>query len=165
MMLKKFRNLLLIFLVFQVIFLFTKCKKEENTDNEFPVIDFSGSESFPKSCDTILAGDFFNLKATFTDNAELSAYVIDIHHNFDHHVHKSSDSICDLSIEKDPFNPFVFIMLYEIPAGSVIFEASHLIQVPESIDTGDYHVYIRIADKRGYIATQSVGVKILSKEK
>jgi hypothetical protein len=151
--------LLLIFLTVSSV----QCKKESNNP-EFPDILMEGQSGSPANCDTIYTGDFLEFKATFSDEKNaLSAYAVEIHNSFDNHIHQSTDLNCPSSAKKDVINPFYYIRLFELPEGSQNFEATLLINIPESIDTGDYHVFVRLANVKGYQSTNNETIKILHK--
>ncbi|NLJ17544.1 DUF4625 domain-containing protein [Globicatella sulfidifaciens] len=139
--------------------LFIGCKKEE-IDNTPPEID-PNFNSFPIQCSEIKRGETFTFKARFTDDIELGSFGIDIHHNFDHHNHSTEAGECDLGTIKTPANPFVLLKNYEIPTGLKLYEASVLIDVPDDIDTGDYHFMIKVTDKAGWQTLKGVSVKII----
>jgi hypothetical protein len=136
-----------------------QCKKDENEESNFPDILVIS----PGNCDTIYTGSFLNFEASFSGNFELNAYAIDVHNNFDQHIHQGSDLNCRQSAKKNSMNPFIHLQLYDIPANSTNYTASFLINIPESIDTGDYHVYVRVVNEQGYQTNRNVTVKILHK--
>lgn len=147
-------SIILLFITF-----FIGCKKEE-IDNTPPEID-SNFNSFPIQCSEIKRGEMFTFKARFTDDIELGSFGIDIHHNFDHHNHSTEAGKCDLGTIKTPVNPFVLLKNYEIPTRLKSYEASVSVEVPNDIDTGDYHFMIKVTDKAGWQALKGLSVKII----
>jgi|GEM_PF-661317 len=139
--------------------LLVQCKKDSNNEGNFPDIVITS----PTNCDTIYTGDFLNFEATFSGATALSAYAIDIHNDFDQHIHQGTDLNCKPSAKKNVSNPFIYLQLYEIPANSLSYQTSVLINIPESIDTGDYHVNVRLANELGYQTNSNVTIKILHK--
>lgn len=134
---------------------------EDGKDDIYPVIDMSGSEAFPKDCDTIRIGQFFVFRTSFYDNAELGSYSLDIHNNFDHHTHSSSIVECPPDPVKTPVNPFVFIREFDIPAGLTEFQASDTVVIPPGVDPGDYHLMVRLTDREGWQAIKGISVKLV----
>lgn len=139
--------------------LLVQCKKDKNNEGNFPAIEIIS----PTNCDTIYTGDFLHFEATFSGTSALSAYSIDIHNNFDQHIHQGADLNCKQSVKKNAFNPFIHLQLYDFSPNTTDYEASLLINIPESIDTGDYHVYVRAASVQGYQSIKNVTIKILHK--
>lgn len=140
------------------------CSKTE-IDDERPVILMNEAHHFPHACDTVYVGETFVFRATFTDNRELGAYSIDIHHNFDHHSHSTEYEECELDPKKPATeNVWLFIQPYTIPEGLKTYEAEVSIQVPEGIDTGDYHFFLALTDKEGWQTIRGVGIKILERQ-
>ena len=148
----------MMFLVLIVIF--PSCNKSDR-DDIYPVIDMSGTDSFPKDCDTVYMGRSYVFRAVFTDNRELGAYSIDIHNNFDHHTHSSSIVECPLDAVKTPVNPLLFIQEYLIPSGLTTYEASVAIPIPSGIDPGDYHLMVRLTDLEGWQSLKGISIKVL----
>ena len=135
------------------------CDKEER-DTELPVIFIIGAEHFPHNCDTVYAGESFTFLAHFTDNHELGSYSIDIHHNFDHHSHSTEQADCPMDADKAAVNPFLYISQFEIPVGLREYSASKVIEIPEGLDTGDYHLMVRLTDRTGWQAINGISIKI-----
>ncbi len=143
-----------------MIVITSSCNKTDN-DDIYPVIDMSGTEFFPKDCDTVYAGRSFVFRAVFSDNRELGAYSIDIHNNFNHHTHSSSIVECPLDPIKTPVNPMVFIQEYPIPSGLTNYEALATIAIPSGIDPGDYHLMVRLTDREGWQSLKGISIKVL----
>lgn len=152
-----------------LLLLLNYCKKDEEVDDEKPVINLSIYGAFPVNCDTLYFGESFEFKALFSDNAELgsnSAFSIDIHNNFDHHSHSTAVSECELDPIKDPVNPYLFIDSFDIPAGQKEYEANFSISIPSGdgnrdYDEGDYHFFISLTDKEGWSTQKGLSVKML----
>lgn len=138
------------------------CKKDkQEIDTEYPVIDLSSSDAFPKQCSTIKRGQKFTFKATLTDNVELGSVSIDIHHNFDHHSHSTEVNDCGLGAIKAPVNAMLLIKSYPIPSGLKSYQISQDIDIPANVDTGDYHFMIRLTDKEGWQTIKGLSIKII----
>lgn len=157
--LKKPAFFLLFTLLAFLLLMLAQCKKDNNNEGNFPDIVITS----PTNCDTIYTGDFLDFEATFSGATALSAYAIDIHNDFDQHIHQGSDLNCKPSAKKNASNPFIYLQLYDLPPNTTLYKASLLINIPESIDTGDYHVYVRLANIDGYQANSNVTIKILHK--
>ena len=156
--LKKPPFLLISALVIFLLALAVQCKKDNN-EGSFPVANITS----PTNCDTIYTGSFLNFEAEFSSDVALHAYAVDIHNNFDHHIHQGSDLNCKLSAIKSAFNPFIYLRLYEIPDTTFDYNVKILIDIPESIDTGDYHVFVRVDNVESYQTVSNVSIKILHK--
>ncbi len=144
-----------------IILVSGSCNKEER-DDERPAIDMT--QGFPQNCDTVYRGETFMFRAVFTDNFELGAFSLDIHHNFDHHSHSTDLVECPFDPVKQAVNPMLFIRQYDIPAGLKYFEAEAEIAIPEDVDTGDYHFMVRLTDKTGWQTIRGISFKILERE-
>ncbi|MBZ4192473.1 DUF4625 domain-containing protein [Niabella beijingensis] len=142
--------------------LITGCSKDNDTktDTEYPVIDVTTSDAFPKQCSELRRGTAFSAKIIVSDNAELGSVSIDIHHNFDHHTHSTELDDCGLDALKTPVNPFTLIKSFPIPAGNKNHMVSEEIQVPATIDPGDYHFMIRATDREGWQTIKGLSIKI-----
>lgn len=150
-----------------VIVLGASCEKD--IDKEKPIIDLSIPDAFPVNCDTLYFGETFELKALFSDNAELGSYSIDIHNNFDHHAHSTEVTECTLDPVKDPVNPFLLMEGYDIPASLMEYETDVSISIPASngtgtYDEGDYHFFISLTDAEGWSTQKGLSIKILYRE-
>ena len=132
-------------------------------DVDAPEIDMGQGNDFPQACDTVYRGENFVFHATLTDNVELGAYSIDLHNNFDHHTHSTDAIDCALDPIKSEVDPFLFIEEYEIPAGQTMYSAAVSIDVPDSIDTGDYHFMLRVTDAEGWQSYKGISIKILDR--
>ncbi len=145
-----------------LLFFTVSCEKEER-DTELPEIIMTGAEHFPQNCDTVYIGEAFTFSARFTDNFELGSYSIDIHHNFDHHSHSTEMADCPLDPFKTPVNPFLFIEQFDIPEGLKEYIATREIVIPEGVDSGDYHLMVRLTDRTGWQAIRGISIKILER--
>ncbi len=133
----------------------------DDIDDVYPVIDMTSASSFPQNCDTIYTGETFTFVAQFSDNRELGAFSIDIHHNFDHHSHSTEVSNCEMGDVKEPTDDvFLYIQTWDIPEGSKNHQANIDISVPEGVDTGDYHFFIALTDREGWQTVRGISIKI-----
>jgi len=137
------------------------CKKDKKEiDTEYPVIDISATDAFPKQCSNLKRGQKFVFRATLSDNIELGSVSVDIHHNFDHHTHSTEVNDCDMEAVKAPVNAFLLIKSFDIPAGQKSYQIAQEIEVPANVDTGDYHFMIRLTDKEGWQTIKGLSIKI-----
>lgn len=145
-----------------VAMLMTGCSKDDKreADTEYPVIDISASNTFPKQCSTITRGETFEYRVRFSDNRELGATSIDVHHNFDHHSHSTVFESCDMEPQKQAVKPFLLIRTYDIPAGVKTYELNQEITVPADVDPGDYHFSIRVTDAAGWQTIKGLSIQI-----
>lgn len=139
------------------------CKKDGNqqeVDKEYPQINVTAANAFPRQCSTIKRGQKFTFRAQLSDNAELGSVSVDIHHNFDHHTHSTEVESCNMDAIKTPVKPFLLIQSYAIPAATKSYDMQQDITVPADIDPGDYHFLIRLTDKEGWQTIKGLSIKI-----
>ncbi|MDB2606891.1 DUF4625 domain-containing protein [Zobellia sp.] len=149
---------------FLYFFLLTvACTNNDNDaiDEEKPTISINYEEGFPQGCSVLTRGETYNFRAMVTDNDELAAYSIDIHHNFDHHTHDDQVTECDLEDLKQAVNPLIFIENYTIEEGLTSYEINVSVTIPTDIDTGDYHCAYSVTDATGWQARTSIDIKIV----
>lgn len=133
-------------------------------DEQLPVIDMSDESAFPQNCAVVYRGESFTFRARFADNVELGSYSIEMHHNFDHHTHSTSQTQCEMEPIKKEIMPFLLIAQFEIPEGQTSFDVSLPITIPDGVDTGDYHFMIRLTDKAGWQIFKGISMKIAARE-
>lgn len=150
-----------LFGIFTIAFLISCESDKTEIDTEYPVIDISGTDTFPVQCSTIERGQTINFKAVFSDNTALGSYSLDIHHNFDHHTHSTEVTTCETDVVKKPIKPMLFINNYTIPDNVKNYEATTQITIPADVDPGDYHFMIRLTDKEGWQTLKGLSIKIL----
>lgn len=127
-------------------------EKPNITDGELPS---------PLDCEVYHKGGIIAFRYTFTDNLELGNFNIEIHNNFDHHSHSTSAGDCPLDSKKEPVNPWAYNQDYSIESGQTLYHASVDIEIPEDIDTGDYHFMVRLTDKTGWQQLKGISLKIV----
>ena len=130
-------------------------------DEEKPTITVAYDGGFPQGCGLLTKGETYNFRAMVTDNDELAAYSIDIHHNFDHHTHDDQVADCDLEPIKQSENPFIFVENYTIEEGLTSYEFNISVTIPDDIDTGDYHCAFSVTDVTGWQSRTSIDIKII----
>lgn len=70
------------------ILLFACSNSNDTTiDEEKPSISVNYSGGFPQACEEFQRGQSYTFRAMVTDNMELAAYSLNIHHNFENQVH------------------------------------------------------------------------------
>ncbi len=159
-----YKNILPLLAVF--ILFFVACSDDNEVDQEKPVINISFVEAFPIQCDTLFFGESFVLKMKFSDNQELGAFSIDIHHNFDHHSHSTEIGECSPHPDKVPVNPYLFINDYPIPEGLTEYDTNLTISIPdgngmELYEEGDYHFMIKLTDETGWETLKGLSIKMV----
>ncbi len=133
---------------------------EDVKDMTYPEISGVGITANPTDCQVYHRGEVIPFSYVFTDDTELGAYNIEIHHNFDHHTHSTSSVECPMEALKQPVSPWVFNQDYPIPSGLRTYKSRVDIPIPEGIDTGDYHFMIRLTDRAGWQQLRALAVKI-----
>lgn len=141
-------------------FLLSSCKDDIEIDTEYPEIDISFDQAFPKQCSSMKRGETFTFRARFTDNLQLGGFSIDIHHNFDHHTHSTEVNDCDMEKVKETENPFLYIKSYSIPDGLQEYMAEIELTIPDDVDDGDYHFMILLTDNEGWQTIRGLSIKI-----
>lgn len=136
------------------------CSKTTPADVTYPEIYMGYDSAFPLNCDRLLIGESFVFSAHFEDNFQLGTFSLEIHNNFDHHTHSTNTESCVFDSIKTPVNPFLFIQEYAIPDELADFEARVAIEIPEGVDSGDYHFMIRLTDHAGWQTIKGISVKL-----
>lgn len=154
-----FRSLFVLSLLSGMLLL-SSCQDQEEIDTEYPVIDADFAETFPQQCSILTKGETFTFTARFTDNIQLGSFSIDIHHNFDHHTHSTEVEECDMAPVREPENPLLFIRNYPIPEGQQEYVAEFEMEIPEDVDSGDYHLMILLTDHEGWQTIRGLSIKI-----
>lgn len=130
-------------------------------DMSKPVISDKGIVAMPTDCQVYHRGDIIPFHYVFTDDTELGNYNIEIHHNFDHHTHGTTATVCEMDEKKAPVNAWIFNNDYEIPTGQTTYNSRLDIRIPDDIDTGDYHFSIRVTDRAGWQEMKALSIKIV----
>ena len=152
----------LIYFCLTVAVLAGACKKDnvQDIDTEYPVIDITADNAFPKQCSMVKRGEKLIFRARLNDNVALGSVSVDIHHNFDHHAHSTEVESCELAPVKIPLKPFLLIQSYNIPENLKTYEVQQEISVPADIDPGDYHFMIRVTDEAGWQTIKGLSIKV-----
>lgn len=148
---------------FIVGLLFTACSDSDDStvDEERPTITINYDGGFPQACEVLERGNTYTFKARVADNLGLAAYSLNIHHNFDHHTHDDQGVQCELESTKEAINPMIYIENFNIPSGTTAYEINVSINIPEDVDTGDYHCSFSVTDITGWQSRTSVDIKIM----
>lgn len=149
----------LLLLMIPLVMVWTSCD-DIIRDDQVPVIQMDDSTHFPVNCGEVYRGESFTIRATLTDNIELGSYSIEIHHNFDHHSHSTSATQCAMEEKKAAIKPFLLIEQFDIPAGNTTYEVRKDVFIPADVDTGDYHLTIRLTDKSGWQTFKGISIRI-----
>ena len=126
----------------------------------YPEISDKGIVAVPIDCQVFKRGEVIPFNYLFTDDTELGAYNIEIHHNFDHHTHSTSSVECLMDERKQAVKPWVYNQDFTIAAGQRSYNARHDIAIPADIDAGDYHFMIRLTDRAGWQQLRAMAIKI-----
>jgi len=150
-------------LFFGLLIISTSCSDDDNDekDTEKPTITINYNGGFPLACEQLERGQTYTFKAKVTDNFALAAYSIDIHNNFDHHTHDDQEGDCDHHADKNAVNPLLILNNYTISEDLKSYEISVDINIPNGIDTGDYHCQFSVTDQTGWQSQTSVDIKII----
>ena len=130
-------------------------------DTQLPTITDQGITANPVDCQVYNRGDVIPFRYRFTDNEELGNYNIEIHNNFDHHTHGTQGKSCDPDkTERNAKNAFYYNQDFSIPRGSKAYDTSQEIQIPATVEPGDYHFVIRVTDQTGNQQLRAMAIKI-----
>lgn len=132
-------------------------------DDETPRIDITIENAFPVNCASVYRGESFEYRFRLTDNIALGSYSIELHHNFDHHTHSTSPVQCAKEPVKAAVNPLVYIDQFSIEAQKKEFIATGEIFIPANVDTGDYHLMIRVTDASGWQNFEGISLKVVDR--
>lgn len=149
------------FLSFIIVIASCTSDNDIDKDEEKPTITIDYNNGFPQGCTQLSRGETYNFRAKVTDNKELAAYSLNIHHNFDHHTHDDQVTECTLEDLKQAINPLLIVENYSIDGQLTSYEINISITIPDDIDTGDYHCAYSVTDETGWQSRTSVDIKII----
>ncbi|CAM1371961.1 DUF4625 domain-containing protein [Tenacibaculum xiamenense] len=139
----------------------TACSSnDEEPDTTKPTITVQYQGGFPQSCDVLEKGNEYILKLKVADNISVEKYAVDIHHNFDHHTHDDQGAQCELDPIKTPINAFLYRESFTISNSPKEYEINQKINIPNDVDSGDYHCSISVIDGTGWQSRTSIDIKI-----
>ncbi|SEC80967.1 protein of unknown function [Tenacibaculum sp. MAR_2009_124] len=148
-------------LLFLLTLLAIACNSDnDEPDTTKPTITVQYDAGFPKSCDILEKGKQYTVKVKVSDNIALATYAIDIHHNFDHHTHDDQGAQCELAPIKTPVTPLIYMQNFSIENTPKEYEINQEINIPNDIDSGDYHCQISVIDVTGWQSRTSIDIKI-----
>jgi len=153
-------NKLLIFVLF---FLVSCASSTDDIDDEYPQILNADTNTYPENCQVLYRNESFALEYLFKDNNELSSFSVEIHNNFDHHSHSTDITKCDVLENKKAINPFHFLQIYDLDSNTKEYRSKAFIFIPADIDTGDYHLIIRLTDTTGWETIKGISINISDK--
>lgn len=150
------------FIVLGIAVSLAGCSKnnKDAIDTEYPTIDVSAANAFPKQCSEFSRGQKYTVTIPVADNVALGSISIDVHHNFDHHSHSTEVGECVPEAVKAPVRPYLLVKTISIPEGSKSYTATTEIEIPADTDTGDYHFMVRVTDKEGWQTIKGLSIKI-----
>lgn len=139
-------------------------------DTTMPTITAEGITASPLNCDQYKRGQTIYFRYVLKDNVELGNYMINIHHNFDHHTHSTEKETCALDPEvkkgtaeykAKEKNAWNLNLERTVPAGQKMFLVKEDIPIPATIEPGDYHCVIYFLDAAGNQEHKSFSIKIV----
>ena len=114
---------------------FYSCENNEDGDTEKPVINLIE----PMEGDVLKIGSDIHFEMELSDNVMLKSYKVEIHSNFDGHVHvRSIASTVDFTFNKS----------WDIPQKNAAVH-HHEIEIPENTTPGNYHLVVYCTDVAG----------------
>lgn len=133
-----------IFLSLLAIAHFSACSDDDNVDTTKPEIEFvtPGDDAHFHPVET------FELRAILTDNEELAAWKVEIHHNADGHIHSQVIKLKHGS-EHDHEEEWHFHKEGTIESGTKRYELILEIEIPNDAEHGEYHLGVFVTDKAG----------------
>lgn len=154
---------LLSIVFFGLLIITTSCSDDDNDEKDTvkPTITINYNGGFPQACEQLQRGQTYTFKAQTTDNFALAAYSIDIHNNFDHHTHDDQEEECVHDPVKTAVNPLLILDNYTISGDLKSYEISIEVEIPNDVDTGDYHCQFSVTDQTGWQTQTSVDIKII----
>ncbi len=156
-------------LIIAFLLLFNSCAKDEDEKNLQPTIEIIT----PLMCDVLYFDEEYTYKFKLTDpnGNGLGNFSMDIHHNFNHHVH--GDHLpCEMDPKKDQVNPFEKVWVVPLPDDEIEYILEMKITVPSEVegkegkihDYGDYHFHIYTTNIDGYQAFTALEFKLLHED-
>lgn len=153
-------------------FIFTCC---ENKSKDTVPPQITEATFLPADCDIYYLGDTLLVHFDCSDDTELGNYNIEIHNNFDHHTHGTSDVDCD-EVEGEEHHheegeehehehehvegAWVYNQDFAIERGKKAATIDLAIPVSEDVKEGDYHFMLRLTDRAGWQAIKAVPIHL-----
>jgi hydroxymethylpyrimidine pyrophosphatase-like HAD family hydrolase len=141
----KSKNLFFISLALFFPIALNSCK--EDSDTTKPVINLI--EPFEDNVLQIGNEHGVHFEAEFSDNEGLSSYKVDIHPNFDGHVHTRANETVDFKYNKS----------WSITGKNTVVH-HHEIQIPENATPGNYHLMVYCTDNAGNESHVAVNIEL-----
>ncbi len=155
------RKILFLFIVALIV---ASCKSND-TDVNYPIID--DANFLPADCSEYQPGGVIKVHFLCTDDTELGSYNIEIHSNFDHHTHGTSDVECDehhqaggADHDHESLTGWVYNQDVKIPAGLKSNVVDVDIAIPADAEVGEYHFVVRLTDSAGWQTLKAVPIHI-----
>lgn len=165
-------NLMFVLLFIATIVAFEACENQSK-DITPPVID--EATFLPADCDIYYLGDTLFVHFVCSDDTELGNFNIEIHNNFDHHTHGTSDVDCEEE-EGDEHHheegeeheheheilegAWVYNQDFAIARGLKSDTIDIDIPVPDDVLEGDYHFMLRLTDRAGWQSIKAVPIHL-----
>ncbi|MDR1624405.1 MAG: DUF4625 domain-containing protein [Tannerellaceae bacterium] len=119
---------------------FLSCDKDDDADTTKPVINLIE----PEEGDILKIGSDVHFDLEVSDDVALKSYKVDIHPNFDGHVHSAT-----LRSESLETVDFTFNKSWDLSAQKNAAIHHHEIEIPASATPGDYHLMVYCTDVAG----------------
>ncbi|MDR1097047.1 MAG: DUF4625 domain-containing protein [Tannerella sp.] len=132
-------NLYLVCLMAISFATFSSCDKDSESDTTKPVINLIE----PEDGDVLKIGGDVHFDLELSDDVMLKSYKVDIHPNFDGHVHSSL-----LKSESETVD-FTFNKSWDLPEQKNVAIHHHEIEIPANATPGDYHLMVYCTDAAG----------------
>jgi hypothetical protein len=132
-------NLYLVCLMAISFATFSSCDKDNESDTTKPVINLIE----PEDGDVLKIGGDVHFDLELSDDVMLKSYKVDIHPNFDGHVHSSL-----LKSESETVD-FTFNKSWDLPEQKNAAIHHHEIEIPANATPGDYHLMVYCTDAAG----------------
>lgn len=139
-------------------------------DTQLPTISSEGITASPLNCDQYKRGQTIYFRYVLADNVELGNYMINIHHNFDHHSHSTEKETCSLDPKLEKGTPeykakeknaWNLNLERTVDKGQKKFLVKEDIAIPATVEPGDYHCVIYFLDAAGNQEHKSFSIKIV----
>jgi hypothetical protein len=119
---------------------FSSCGKDDDADTTKPVINLVE----PEEGDVLKIGGDVHFDLELSDDVMLKSYKVDIHSNFDGHVHSAT-----LRAESPETVDFTFNKSWDLSGQKNADIHHHEIEIPANATPGDYHLMVYCTDAAG----------------
>ncbi|MDG5800973.1 DUF4625 domain-containing protein [Marinilabiliaceae bacterium ANBcel2] len=148
-----------------VAFLTATTSCSDDNEEDVPIVTVLN----PTPCDTIWFDEPYNYKIEIVTNSGVGGLSMDVHHNFNHHVH-GSHLPCEMDEEKEANNPYLDDWIFDLSNKGEKYVFEREITIPrkdengEEYDYGDYHFHIYVTSEKGDLTFTTLDFKLLEKQ-